>query len=78
MSLRAQLHFGGALAVRTASKRPSAAGLLRGRRVLFENSIVCLVVLFCCCFLAMLCTPRVWVWSFFDARFWRLVGIFLM
>jgi hypothetical protein len=39
--------------------------------VLFENSIVCLVVLFfCCCFLAMpFAFPVCGVWLFFDASF---------
>jgi hypothetical protein len=42
----------GFLSVRTTSTRPKAAGSSRGRAgVLFENSIVCLVVFVCCCFL---------------------------
>ena len=42
--------------------------------VLFENSIVCLVV-FVCCFFAMLFFPfRVWC-CFFDASFWCLLFV---
>jgi hypothetical protein len=38
--------------------------------VLFENSIVCLVVLFCCCFLAMpFAFPVCGCGCFFDASF---------
>src|SRR5215213_6597390 len=44
--------------------------------VLFENSIVCLVVFVCCCFLAILFFPfRGWL--FFDASFcWFVVRLF--
>jgi hypothetical protein len=37
------------------------------KRVLFENSIVCLVVLFCCCF-----------WLHSDFPCWGVVFLFLM
>ena len=46
--------------VRPTSPRPQVAGLVGGRLgVLFENSIVCLVVFVCCLFLPHLAVPVV-------------------
>ena len=43
--------------------------------MLFENSIVCLVVFVCCLFFAASCTPRVWGVVVCDASFWCLVFV---
>ncbi len=55
----------------TARPRDSRLVGLPENGVLFENSIVCLVV-FVCCFFVVSSFP-VWGHGFFDASFWCLV-----
>ncbi len=61
------VQFDGAFAMEYSSR-------VARKRVLFENSIVCLVVLFCCCFWLHSDFPcwGVVLFCFFDASFWCL------
>src|SRR5581483_4398005 len=58
------VQFDGAFAMEYSSR-------VARKRVLFENSIVCLVVLFLLLFFGRVLAPRVGTW-FFDASFWCL------